>query len=596
MKTKYMVYFLALILCTLLVSDSFGQVRSYRVSKDNSMIPNEKSTVVYQPSVYIPMKLLPAVNVGDAIIGPEQLTTITGWYDYATNGDCRHFILMDPSDPNKLHAHFMESDSLEPGGSTSRRTMYAYSTDGGTTWTYGCEVPAAFRSGFSYMCLSNTGSAVISNHNTRQSTLNTHLYVDLFPQLASFSEYLTPSTNGFAAWGQCNLLSNNNVLLVGEQYASGNGTDTLMYTVFNGTSTNPWTSIPAVTGISQTNIRWANATTINGNAVIIADPISDVNGGLGASKIYAIKSTDNGTTWGAPEVAFSPFVNGTDTIAPYLSIDVMYKPNTTDYYLAFNTLGNSMYKKCQLWVTKNGGTPHIVADSNTVPNTSTMQSMAGIVGIDHPSLGFSADGQVLYCAFSVVTADTGLRGWNTRDMFYSYSTDEGVTWAPAIRITNTPLIDEGYCSVSRINPGNSPSSYVLHLVYMKDPGDGPSSFNGTSSTAPATRNWLVYRKIEMPTVGIRQNSTVVKGYSLSQNYPNPFNPTTSIKFSIEKSSFVSLKVYDITGKEVASLVNEKLSTGSYDYSFTAKNLSSGLYFYTLKAGDFKETKKMMLIK
>ena len=85
-------------------------------------------------------------------------------------------------------------------------------------------------------------------------------------------------------------------------------------------------------------------------------------------------------------------------------------------------------------------------------------------------------------------------------------------------------------------------------------------------------------------------------FSLSQNYPNPFNPTTKISFALPKSGFVSLKVYDILGKEVATLVNSNMSVGSYSFEFNASNLTSGIYFYRLESNGFIDTKKMMLIK
>jgi len=99
--------------------------------------------------------------------------------------------------------------------------------------------------------------------------------------------------------------------------------------------------------------------------------------------------------------------------------------------------------------------------------------------------------------------------------------------------------------------------------------------------------------------GINQISSVVKDYELKQNYPNPFNPSTSINFSIPKSTEVSLVVYDLAGKEVARLLNNtKLSQGVYKYDFNSGNfnLSSGVYFYKLETSDFSLTKKMILIK
>ncbi len=87
-----------------------------------------------------------------------------------------------------------------------------------------------------------------------------------------------------------------------------------------------------------------------------------------------------------------------------------------------------------------------------------------------------------------------------------------------------------------------------------------------------------------------------KKYSLLQNYPNPFNPSTAIKYQIPNSSFVSLKVYDILGNEVESLVNETKAAGSYEVKFNGSNLSSGIYFYQLKTNKFTSTKKLMLLK
>ncbi len=98
-------------------------------------------------------------------------------------------------------------------------------------------------------------------------------------------------------------------------------------------------------------------------------------------------------------------------------------------------------------------------------------------------------------------------------------------------------------------------------------------------------------------VDVRNISTEVPSkFNLSQNYPNPFNPTTKINFSVNKKGIVQLKVYDITGKQVAELVNENLSAGIYQADFNGTDFSSGVYYYKLITGGFTETKKMMLVK
>ena len=102
--------------------------------------------------------------------------------------------------------------------------------------------------------------------------------------------------------------------------------------------------------------------------------------------------------------------------------------------------------------------------------------------------------------------------------------------------------------------------------------------------------------VETSVTNLDDTKNLPTDFVLQQNYPNPFNPTTIISFSIPSSTFTSLKVYDVLGNEVATLVNEEKPAGSYEINFNASSLSSGTYFYKLQAGSFMETKKMILLK
>jgi hypothetical protein len=105
---------------------------------------------------------------------------------------------------------------------------------------------------------------------------------------------------------------------------------------------------------------------------------------------------------------------------------------------------------------------------------------------------------------------------------------------------------------------------------------------------------------------INKTSEIIdKSYKLFQNFPNPFNPVTQIRFNIPPlnpplvkvgSGMVTLKIYDITGKEIKTLVNESLQPGSYEVMFDGSNLASGIYFYQLTTGEFIRTRKMLMIK
>jgi hypothetical protein len=96
--------------------------------------------------------------------------------------------------------------------------------------------------------------------------------------------------------------------------------------------------------------------------------------------------------------------------------------------------------------------------------------------------------------------------------------------------------------------------------------------------------------------GIKQISSVVRDFELAQNYPNPFNPTTRISFAIPRKDFVYLRIYDILGREVKTLISEELEPGEYEYEFDSEGLSSGFYYYSLRAGEYVAVKKMVLVK
>lgn len=126
-----------------------------------------------------------------------------------------------------------------------------------------------------------------------------------------------------------------------------------------------------------------------------------------------------------------------------------------------------------------------------------------------------------------------------------------------------------------------PGQYINNLTFLGVP---PFSIPGLDT------------RLTDEIVSVADEKSIPNTFTLEQNYPNPFNPSTTIRYSIPTSEFVSLKVYDVLGNEVATLVNEEKSAGSYEVEFNASLLSSGIYFYKLQVGNFVETKKMILMK
>ncbi len=130
-------------------------------------------------------------------------------------------------------------------------------------------------------------------------------------------------------------------------------------------------------------------------------------------------------------------------------------------------------------------------------------------------------------------------------------------------------------------------------------GAGSGSYTGTNPTFQVTMNNPVNQIAFYDTINTsitKLGSEIPSKYDLYQNYPNPFNPTTSIKFDVVKNGLVKLEVYDVTGRIVNTLVNTKLEAGSYQFTLDATLLPSGVYFYKIQAGDFIQTKRMILLK
>jgi hypothetical protein len=117
-----------------------------------------------------------------------------------------------------------------------------------------------------------------------------------------------------------------------------------------------------------------------------------------------------------------------------------------------------------------------------------------------------------------------------------------------------------------------------------------------SGTVRNTFGAMGDHQLEDVLVDVKDLGTLPDNYSLEQNYPNPFNPSTNIRFSITEPGFVSLKIYNALGQEVATLLNEEKVAGTYEFNFNASDLTSGIYFYKITSNNFTQTRKMLLIK
>ncbi|MCX6157304.1 MAG: aryl-sulfate sulfotransferase [Ignavibacteriae bacterium] len=176
------------------------------------------------------------------------------------------------------------------------------------------------------------------------------------------------------------------------------------------------------------------------------------------------------------------------------------------------------------------------------------------------------------------------------DLFYKTA---DIIW----EYRNTPEIySMAMGNVQRLANGNTLIGWGMNTTTISEVGPDKS----LRYTLSLPEGQWSYRGFRYNTIDVLTNTTpsdiIIKDYKLSQNYPNPFNPVTRINFAIPKSGLVSIKVYDMLGKEVAVLVNEVMNNGSYTVNFNGSALSSGIYFYKISVNDFSDVKKMMLIK
>ena len=305
-------------------------------------------------------------------------------------------------------------------------------------------------------------------------------------------------------------------------------------------------------------------------------------------------------------------------------------------------------KFCGFATSSNGGVNWSVNENiyamNGVKTASLQPWNIRING--YPHIDIDKSGGIRNGWIYIVTGEKNLSPAGTDpDVVFHRSTDGGATWSSGVRVNQDPINngkvqyfpainvdDNGGLNVIYYDNRNiSTDSMDVYLSRSTNGGDNwtdyrmndhrfvPKTVTGAVGsgnqgdniglTSVGDKLWPVWMDdhtgnyqiwtapLDVNSIGISQISTEVpEGYSLSQNYPNPFNPTTNLEFGISDFGFVSLKVYDILGKEVKTLVNEIKPAGTYKVEFDGSSLSSGIYFYTIEAGSFIQTKRMLLIK
>lgn len=189
-------------------------------------------------------------------------------------------------------------------------------------------------------------------------------------------------------------------------------------------------------------------------------------------------------------------------------------------------------------------------------------------------------------AQNLSSLDCNIGQWAWRMSYQVYT----ASW-DTIVYTSSTSISSGWSGRTVVNQNDATRQVAPMVAGFRTPGTGGGvAFVGFGATP------IFYDNSSIVTnVGITGTETPER-YSLNQNFPNPFNPETNISFDIPSTGLIKLVVYDMLGKEVATLVNKNMEAGSYSYNFNAAGLTSGVYFYKLTSDDFSEVKRMVLLK
>ncbi len=269
-------------------------------------------------------------------------------------------------------------------------------------------------------------------------------------------------------------------------------------------------------------------------------------------------------------------VTGSDT-SSYETMDMLYWDKTNGFKSVVN-------------FNRNDTLINYYTSGNTRASNNTH-------GCSFPSVAISDDGQTVVVlwsqeAYSNGHIDTMATGCMRFDLWYNASFDGGATWGTAQNLSQfRPGLESAIQSsmADHLEQINS-TTWRARVIYLGD-------LKGAAASTDTVDN-VYYHEFDVVNSGtaVHQTTVTPNKFELVQNYPNPFNPSTKISYSISKNALVTLKVYDVLGREVATLVNTNQAAGDYSVNFDASHLASGMYIYKLESGSFASVKKMMLLK
>ncbi len=652
MKTL-LILILAISLCIAVAWADFTRVDKVLIH-DLPLITGKE---VYQVSPMVNNESAPPVYPQMDVIGDID-TVGTTWYDYQHNGTAGRMIAID--DQGSIHVVWMNGLQEGAIDRHVYYNMHHGDSLAGiwNFGNTGIAVESQIRSGYTCLSLDGDGYPYPTFHIiTSETNPDAQACVarDLFYGWGAFNYWLppfvfvgVPPVRLEVIWPKSAIDINNRIHMVNTHNP---GTTDPQHLFYIGGEYNPSTQEidwdPA-----QVEIDWVNVIAADLAASRTSDRVALVYNDIKYdilpppdtiqynNDVYLIISEDginwdfndpiNVTAFLDPDTTLLPdtLAANTDTLRAYCDANIIFDYND-DVNVAFTVTafyaleGNYTYPNFSMIFSWNESDHYFgrVADG-FIWGTGGINCGAWQRFVQRPQLAVDEARGEMYCTW--MQYDTGaiaVSPFPQADAMVAWSDNEGRHWSEPTNITDTGVAgaEPGHCMHERdITVNETIEDDYLHMLYVmdKDAGGIPQT-EGTWTLNPVYYHRVPIGEISHDRIGefsypmhvdstgfpppyvshVRQvENEVPVSFQLAQNYPNPFNPTTNIRFDLNGLGHVSLKVYNLLGQEVATLVDGRLQAGTYEVPFDAAELASGVYFYKLSSSTLTETRKMVLLK
>ncbi len=637
----------------------FSQVNKHQGKQHDATLHHEVMDDGYVPVSRDDMGRSPGYHYTMSGITTVQVNVDANGLNMTGDAANEPSMAVDPTDPNKMTIGWRQFNTIS---SNFRQAGHAYTTDGGMTWTFpGVIQPGIFRSdpvldydregNFYYNSLTNDpdyyckvfkstdggetwDNGVDAKGGDKQwMTVDKtdgpgsgHIYAFWTSYFSTcYPGFFTRSTNGGASFGNCTVIPDDPSWGTIMTDANGN-----LYVGASG-SFDFVVAKSSNAQIAGQAVSWDFATSVDLGGYIsyglgpnpdgLAGQTSlaiDTSGGAADGNVYLLCSVEPFSGSDPLDVRFARSTNGGASFSSSVKIN---DDAGTNAYQWFGTMS----------VAPNGRIDVIWLDTRDHPGTYmsalyySYSTDAGLTWSANermsdffdPHLGWPNQ-QKMGDYYHMVSDENGARlAWaatfnGEEDVYYSYITPDVV---PVELTSFTTAVGKNAVNLNwtTATETNNKGFEIERSTDRKDwgvigfvEGNGttaqPQVYSYSDRLTGISAPRLYYRLKQVDFDGSYEYSDIStaeiapSSFALAQNYPNPFNPSTVISYSLPENEFVTLKVYDVLGNEVASLVNEQKSAGKYSLEFNASELGSGVYFYTLKAGVHIQSRKMILVK